>query len=107
MKKITIKIASFLVAIVALASFAGNAFAQTYIHANGGSYWTQSGTGWNSINNDGYCVSGRAPCFDFRDGSHHVVVTEVLIFQQIISSRPRHISDVCCHLQQIIVKYYI
>jgi len=62
MKKITLKVASFLVAIVALAGFASSAFAQVYIHANGGTYWSQSGTGWNSIANDGYCVSGRGPC---------------------------------------------
>jgi len=62
MKKTLSRVAPFLMAVVMLGSFAGIASAQTYIHANGGTYWSQSGTGWNSINNDGYCVSGRGPC---------------------------------------------
>lgn len=33
-----------------------------YFHANGGSYWTQSGSGWWNTNDDGYCVSERGPC---------------------------------------------
>lgn len=62
MKKTLLRVAPFLVAVLMLGSFTGNAFAQTYIHANGGSYWTQSGTTWASTSNDGYCVSGRGPC---------------------------------------------
>lgn len=62
MKKTTMKIAGFLVALVMLGSFAGSALAQVYIHANGGAYWTQYGGDWNYISNDGYCVSGRGPC---------------------------------------------
>jgi hypothetical protein len=62
MKKTLSRVAPFLMAVVMLGSFAGVASAQTYIHANGGGYWTQTGSGWNSISNDGYCVSGRGPC---------------------------------------------
>lgn len=62
MKKTLSRVAPFLVAVLMLGTFAGTASAQTYIHANGGAYWTQYGSGWNSISNDGYCVSGRGPC---------------------------------------------
>lgn len=62
MKKILSRVALFLVTFVMPGLFASAVSAQTYIHANGGSYWTQTGSGWNSINNDGYCVSGRGPC---------------------------------------------
>lgn len=37
-------------------------YAAFYYHANGGSYWTQSGTGWFIKSNDGYCINGRGPC---------------------------------------------
>lgn len=62
MKKLHIGFASFLMAFAVIGLFAGQALAGVYIHANGGAYWSQWGSGWNSINNDGYCVSGRGPC---------------------------------------------
>lgn len=55
-------IGAIILALTFSGAFANQVFAQTYIHANGGSYWTQTGTGWNSISSDGYCVSGRGPC---------------------------------------------
>jgi hypothetical protein len=50
--------------VVMLASVVGvnQSFAALYYHANGGSYWMQSGSSWNIQYNDGYCVSGRGPC---------------------------------------------
>lgn len=36
--------------------------AANYYFANGGGYWTQSGSSWNIRYNDGYCISGRGPC---------------------------------------------
>ncbi len=40
------------------------AFAQVWIFANGGSYYTQYGStsDWYKVSNDGYCISGRGPC---------------------------------------------
>jgi hypothetical protein len=40
----------------------GMANAAYYYQANGGSYYTQTGTSWVYAKNDGYCVSGRGPC---------------------------------------------
>lgn len=62
MKKTLSRVVPILMAVVMMGSFASSAFAQTYIHANGGTYWSQTGSGWNTISNDGYCVSGRGPC---------------------------------------------
>ncbi len=57
---------SYIVKIVLVAllmiSFAHHASAAIYYQANGGSYWTQNGSSWSRVNNDGYCVSGRGPC---------------------------------------------
>jgi hypothetical protein len=39
-----------------------NIFAALYYQANGGMYWTQSGSEWHRVDNEGYCVSGRGPC---------------------------------------------
>lgn len=61
MKKTTIKVASFLIALAMLGSFAGAALAQVYIHANGGSYFTQYGTCWRYVYNDGTASAGAAP----------------------------------------------
>lgn len=62
MNKIVFRATFFLVAILMLFSSAQTAFGSVYIHANGGSYWVQSGTTWASTSNDGYCVFGRGPC---------------------------------------------
>lgn len=62
MKNITFKIATFFIALGVLGLGGGVAFAQVWIHANGGSYWTQYGSNWGYISNQGYCVSGRGPC---------------------------------------------
>ena len=59
--KINYFLAAFAAVIVLLSSSLPTN-AQTYILANGGSYWTQSGTEWHIRNNDGYCISGRGPC---------------------------------------------
>lgn len=54
---------SIIALIFGVSMFLGErAFAGVWIMANGGSYWTQSGTEWHNIYNDGYCVSGRGPC---------------------------------------------
>ncbi len=39
-----------------------DSFAANFYHANGGGYWTQYGSSWVRVNNDGYCVSWRGPC---------------------------------------------
>lgn len=41
---------------------AGIVCAQVYIFANGGAYWSQAGSSWNTISNDGFCISGRGSC---------------------------------------------
>jgi hypothetical protein len=64
MKSLKLRMVSvFLVIIVGILTIgAAPAFAAYYYHANGGAYWTQSGSGWTSTSNDGYCISGRGPC---------------------------------------------
>lgn len=51
-----------MLALVFFVSAHGVEAAANYYHANGGSYWLQSGSAWNRVNNDGYCISGRGPC---------------------------------------------
>ncbi len=60
-KNIFIKLLSITV-FVAVFGLAQTASAALYYQANGGSYWSQSGSSWNYKSNDGYCVSGRGPC---------------------------------------------
>lgn len=52
----------FLVLVVGFVLSTNTALAAYYYHANGGSYWSQSGPSWTYVSNDGYCVSGRGPC---------------------------------------------
>lgn len=61
-KTLLTRVAPVLVGVLMLGSFAGQALAGVWIHANGGSYWSQTGSEWQTISNDGYCVSGRGPC---------------------------------------------
>lgn len=56
------KQASILAIVAVLGLAAKPVFATNYFMANGGSYWMQIGSEWHTINNDGYCVSGRGPC---------------------------------------------
>ncbi len=62
MKKHSLRAIIFLFAFLTIGSVAPQAKAQILYHANGGAYWSQNGGGWNTINNDGYCVNGRGPC---------------------------------------------
>lgn len=60
-KNLAFVIGTFIVMATTLVS-TNVAFATLYYHANGGSYWSQSGPSWSYVSNDGYCVSGRGPC---------------------------------------------
>ena len=66
MNTLKMRIAGFGGALMLLAGIltfgATPAYAAYYFHANGGSYWTQSGSSWTTTSNDGYCISGRGPC---------------------------------------------
>jgi hypothetical protein len=62
MKKKSLFLRSVFLGLALSLIFAGLASAQVFYHANGGSYWSQYGFAWNSIANDGFCISGRGPC---------------------------------------------